>query len=260
MYKNNPNYTLKLIDLIDFNKLDFDYEEIYDKISDWLGSEKKFFYTQDDLKWNEFIQLLCDTFYDRELNFDTYLDFKINFRACLKKYKDRAERLVKCEFDKINPLNTYLHKSHSNTDTSHTVNREGNSTNTTDGENHDTSHNDGNSTNKDFNLHSDTPSNSVNVDDLFKSNSNYITDASNNQGSNENHNTVKSDGNFTNSGTSTNTSTENGTNRNIYDDFSNGYDGNALELFEKFEHITTNVNNLYIKWIENEHLFSSILY
>ena len=58
----------------------------------------------------------------------------------------------------------------------------------------------------------------------------------------------------------TDTANENGTNKSLYNEVSNGYEGNAIELLHKYLELTTNVMNMYMDWIESEHLFSSVLY
>lgn len=260
MYKNNPNYTLKLIDLVNMYDKNFNYENVYEKVKNFLDTEKKYFYTEDSNEWNKFIEFLCDTFFDRELNFDTFLDFKIAFRKMLKKYQDRAVRFVTVKANELNPLNTYHRVSDSNTNTSHNIDRNSNSVaeNHSSSKNHSNSHN--NSSSKDFNLHSDTPSNSVEIDNLFSTKSNYITDANNNQGTNNSTMIDDSTGDTNSNSNITDTANENGTNKSLYNEVSNGYEGNAIELLHKYLELTTNVMNMYMDWIEGEHLFSSVLY
>lgn len=260
MYKNNPNYTLKLIDLVNMYDINFKYEDVYKKVSDFLDSEKKFFYTDDSKEWNKFIEFFCDSFFDRELNFDTFLDFKIAFRKMLKKYQDRAVRFVQIKATELNPLNTYHRESDSNTNATHSIDRNSNSTS----ENHSNSKNhsdsNSNSNNKDFNLHSDTPSNSVEIDNLFSTKSNFITDANNSQGTNTSNMVDDSNGSTDSNSHITDTANENGSNNSLYNEVANGYEGNAIELLHQYLELTTNVLNMYMEWIESEHLFSSVLY
>lgn len=260
MYKNNPNYTLKLIDLVNMYDKIFNYENVYEKVKNFLDSEKKYFYTDDTNEWNKFIEFLCDTFFDRELNFDTFLDFKIAFRKMLKKYQDRAIRFVTVKANELNPLNTYHRESDSNTNTNHQIDRNSNSVaeNHSISKNHSNSHN--NSSSKDFNLHSDTPSNSVDIDNLFSTKSNFITDANNNQGTNTSNMIDDSTGDTNSNSNITDTANENVTNKSLYNEVSNGYEGNAIELLHKYLELTTNVMNMYMDWIESEQLFSSVLY
>lgn len=109
-------------------------------------------------------------------------------------------------------------------------------------------------------MHSDTPSNSVDIDNLFSTKSNFITDANNNQGTNTSNMIDYSTGDTNSNSNITDTSNENGTNKSLYNEVSNGYEGNAIELLHKYLDLTTNVMNMYMDWIESEHLFSSVLY
>jgi hypothetical protein len=260
MYKNNPNYTLKLVDLVNMYDTNFNYENVYIEVKKFLDSEKKYFYTDDANEWNKFIEFFCDTFFDMELNFDTFLDFKIAFRKMLKKYQDRAVRFVIVKANELNPLNTYHREMDSNTNTNHQIDRNSNSVseNHSSSKNHSSSQN--NSSSKDFNLHSDTPSNSVEIDNLFNTKSNYITDANNNQGTNNSTMIDDSTGDTNSNSNITDTANENGNNTSLYKEVSNGYEGNAIELLHKYLELTTNVMNMYMEWIESEHLFSSVLY
>lgn len=260
MYKNNPNYTLKLIDLVNMYDTNFNYENVYEKVKKFLDSEKKYFYTDDTNEWNKFIEFFCDTFFDRELNFDTFLDFKIAFRKMLKKYQDRAVRFVTVKANELNPLNTYHRESNSNTNTEHNINRSNDSTSLSQSSTKNHSKSKSSADNKDFNLHSDTPSNSVNIANLFDTESNFITDANNSQGTNKSTMIDDSNGDTNSSSNISDTANENGNNTSLYNEVSNGYEGNAIELLHKYLELTTNVMNMYMDWIEGEHLFSSVLY
>lgn len=260
MYKNNPNYTLKLIDLVNMYDTKFNYENVYEKVKNFLDSEKKYFYTDDLSEWNKFIEFFCDTFFDRELNFDTFLDFKIAFRKMLKKYQDRAVRFVTVKANELNPLNTYHRESDSNTNTEHNINRSNDSTSLSQSSTKNHSKSKSSADNKDFYLHSDTPANSVNIANLFSTESNFITDANNSQGTNKSTMIDDSNGDTNSSSNSSDTANENGNNTSLYNEVSNGYEGNAIELLHKFLELTTNVMNMYMDWIESEHLFSSVLY
>lgn len=260
MYKNNPNYTLKLIDLVNMYDTNFNYENVYEKVKKFLDSEKKYFYTDDYNEWNKFIEFFCDTFFDRELNFDTFLDFKIAFRKMLKKYQDRAVRFVTVKANELNPLNNYHRELDSNTNTSHNVDRLNDSTSLSQSNSKNHSKSKSSSDNKDFTLHSDTPANSVNIANLFSTESNFITDANNSQGTNKSTMIDDSNGDTISNSISLDTANENGNNTSLYNEVSNGYEGNAIELLHKYLELTTNVMNMYMDWIESEHLFSSVLY
>ena len=260
MYKNNPNYTLKLIDLVNMYDTNFNYEYVYEKVKKFLDSEKKYFYTDDSNEWNKFIEFFCDTFFDRELNFDTFLDFKVAFRKMLKKYQDRAVRFVTVKANELNPLNTYHRESDSNTNTLHNVDRISDSASLSLSNSKNHSKSKSSSDNKDFTLHSDTPANSVNIANLFSTESNFITDANNSQGTNKSTMIDYSKGHTNSLSNILDIANENGNNTSLYNEVSNGYDGNAIELLHKYLELTTNVMNMYMDWIESEHLFSSVLY
>lgn len=188
------------------------------------------------------------------------MDFKIAFRKILKKYQDRAVRFVTAKANELNPLNTYHRESDSNTNTEHNINRSNDSTSLSQSSTKNHSKSKSSADNKDFNLHSDTPANSVNISNLFSTESNFITDANNSQGTNKSTMIDDSNGDTNSSSNSSDIANENGNNTSLYNEVSNGYEGNAIELLHKYLELTTNVMNMYMDWIESEHLFSSVLY
>lgn len=296
MYVKNPSYTMKLADLLDLYKDNFNYEDLYDVVGVWLSTEKLYFFKNDDTLWNNFIQSFCDRFYSRNMNFYTTLDFKLKLRDVLRSSKNRATRIYESELLKINPLNTFSHV----TDRNENLKGNSKSINNSNGKTVNVTDSDDNTTNKSvsnvatknktsdngtnentstsYDLHSDTPSNAVNIDDLFSVAKNFVTDANNNKshskGTNSNNNdftgNVESNSNDENtrkSVTNTNSTNElnsNGTNEffneNLFKEISEGYNGNPVDLIEKYMTLKTDVIQFYLDEIENACLFSSILY
>lgn len=296
MYVNNPSYTMKLADLLDLYKDNFNYEDLYNVVGVWLSTEKVYFFKNDDTLWNNFIHAFCDRFYSRNMNFYTTLDFKLKLRDVLRSSKNRATRVYESELLKINPLNTFSHVTDRNENlkgnsksTNNSNGKTENVTNVNDISNSDskstaetknktTDNGTNENTSTSYDLHSDTPSNAVNIDDLFSVAKNFVTDADNNKShskvTNSNNNDFtgssssnSSDKNERNSVTNSNGVNElnsNGTNEflneNLFKEVSEGYDGNPTDLIEKYMNLKTDVIQFYLDEIENACLFSSILY
>lgn len=264
MYVNNPSYTMKLADLLDLYKDNFNYEDLYKIVSVWLSSEKVYFFKDDDTLWNNFIQAFCDRFYSRNMNFYTTLDFKLKLRDVLRSCKNRATRVYESELLKINPLKTFSHS------TEHTRNDNGKSENSNLSDTNDnvesesisTVNNENNSTSTNYSLHSDTPSNAVNIDDLFSVAKNFVTDADNNKSSgNSKEKTNASSSDKSKRINLTNSKSESEfVNESLFNELSEGYDGNTTDLIEKYMRLKTDVIQFYLDEIENACLFSSILY
>lgn len=236
MLVNNPTYTIRLIDLVDNMKVPFEYTDIYKVVGEWLNDLQPNFYTNDKKIWEDFIKRFCDRYYSRNLNFDTYLEFKIKLRSLLDSKKMTADRYVKLNALKINPWCTY------GTDKTTKGNRETKADSKTE------STNKGKSENSSYNLHSDTPASTVNVKNIVNGNTNYVTYADNTGATSSNETTGTSKGN-----TSANET-------NIYEELANGYQGNIMEILEKIDDLTNDVTEKYLLWIEESHLFSSVLY
>ena len=264
MMVNNPVYTMRIADLLDMFDKNFTYDDLYHIVYKWLETEKQYFFTDDDVVWTNFIEAFCDRFYSRNINFNTTLEFKLKLRDVLRKYKDRAERVYKVNTLKLNPLMTYRNvvtrSENGKGNTSGTVNN----TVTTDGSrtSKTTDKTTNKSTEKNYNLHSDTPANAVNIDDLFSVAKNYVTDADNQK------NTLEGSaiGETSTSDTNKNKDVSSGINSSKYEnstdlkEISKGYNGNQVDLVNKFMALSSNVINYYLDWIESECLFSAILY
>lgn len=272
MLINNPVYTMRFIDLLDMYKDNFTYEDLYKVVGEWLSTEQKYFVNADVVLWDKFIEGLCDRYYSRNINFDTTLDFKLKLRDTLRKYHNQAERVLEVSMLSINPLSDYKHT------TKRTEVTEGNSTaqsvtNTSSrGESStdvtDESSNRATNINEStaYNLHSDTPSNAVNINDLFSVAKNYVTDAANNKnsGNSTSTNTAQGTSKSVNSSSSDSDSINDNTNEysnsSTYTELSEGYNGNVVELISKYMELVTDVVQFYLDAIENECLFSCVLY
>lgn len=284
MYVNNPTQTIRIADLLDMYKNDFNYEDLYKIVGNWLQSEIKYFVLTDESLWNAFIESFCDRFYSRNINFYTTLEFKLKLRDVLRACKNRAKRIYEVDLLEINPLITFNHLTEK-TEKSTGVTNSNNNSNSTSVSNgtiitSDNSHSDnttvdnsntsGNSTN--YDLHSDTPSNAVNIDDLFSVAKNFVTDANNNKTKNSSESSSNSSftGNASSSSRNENESnlTESSINEgktefsndNIFNEISKGYNGEPTELIKKYMDLKTDVIQFYLDEIETACLFSSILY
>ena len=284
MYVNNPTQTIRIADLLDMYKNDFNYEDLYKIVGNWLQSEIKYFVLSDETLWGNFIESFCDRFYSRNINFYTTLDFKLKLRDVLRASKNRAKRIYEVDLLEINPLITFNHLTektekstgvtNSNNNSNSTSVSNGTSVNSDNSQSNnktvDSSNTIGNSTN--YDLHSDTPSNAVNIDDLFSVAKNFVTDANNNKTKNNSESSSNSTftGNVSSSSRNENESSlkENSINEgktefandNIFNEISKGYNGEPTELIKKYMDLKTDVIQFYLDEIENACLFSSILY
>lgn len=284
MFVNNPTQTIRIADLLDMYKNDFNYEDLYKIVGNWLQSEIKYFVISDETLWGNFIESFCDRFYSRNINFYTTLDFKLKLRDVLKASKNRAKRIYEVDLLEINPLITFNHLTEK-TEKSTGVTNSNNNSNSTSISNGTTSNADntqssnktndnstssGNSAN--YDLHSDTPSNAVNIDDLFSVAKNFVTDANNNKAQNNSESysnstyignvsrSSKNDSESSLKENSTNAGTTEFSNDNIFNEISKGYNGEPTELIKKYMDLKTDVIQFYLDEIENACLFSSILY
>lgn len=289
MVVNNPVYTLRMVDLVEtYRDYDFTFNDVIEVIKIWLADERIYFVNSDPYLWEQFIERFVVHFYSRNFNFTTDGEFKVKFRDVLCKYKDRAKRTLEAGYLDINPLLTYRHSTDRNEKTigdsnnsTHTTNE--NATSTTQEHTEDV-HNESTTdvtdtpnntvTDATYNLHSESPSNSINVQDLISVTSNYITDANNAKNvrttiGTDVSNAVNKSTNIVGGLNSTDmrgSSTVNGNsvtafeNNNTLTELSEGFDGSLVDLVEKYMNLTTDVINKYIEWIEEECLFSNVLY
>lgn len=272
MYVNNPKQTFCLVDLMNLYDANFNYEDLYKIVAEWLKSEKQYFCVNDEKLWQDFIERFCDRFYSRNFNFYTTLEFKLKLRDCLRSYKDRMYRIYEVNALKINPLCTFKNTRKTTTEGSsssnNSSNSSGESTNTAVGtaDNNSTSNSSGTTENNNYSLHSDTPSNAVNINDLFSVAKNYVTDANNNKNSssdiNSSSGSTHSSTNSSNKNVNSNISKSNTElkNSNVYEELAEGYNGEPVKLIQDYMQLTTDIVNYYLDAIENAHLFSNILY
>lgn len=275
---NNPIYTIRLIDLIDTVSYDFNYDSIYDTVGDFLKELKNSYY--DESEWDRFIILLCDKFYNRNLNFNTFFEFKMALKNVLNENKDKAIRMRELLLKSENIFDDYRRRYHridSGINSSHVTGANENSNienhrDTSDGVNKsqslDTS--EVSDKNKSYNLYSDTPSNTVNLTDLTSKDSNYVTNATNESSETTNSSKSKNDSNssFNNSSSGERTNVANATNvsdtdtnfKNESTETSFETHGSDLEFFEKIKKIQTDINQLYLTWIEDAQIFMNVLY
>lgn len=284
MYVNNPTQTIRMADLLDMYKNDFNYEDLYKIVGNWLQSEIKYFVLVDKSLWNTFIESFCDRFYSRNINFYTTLELKLKLRDVLRASKNQAKRIYEVDLLEINPLITFNHLTEktekstgvTNVNTSNRSESVSNGTSVNTDNSHsnnntiDSSNTSGNSTN--YDLHSDTPSNAVNIDDLFSVAKNFVTDANNNKTKNtsesssnstftENVSSISSNENESNlTESSINEGKTEFSNDNIFNEISKGYNGEPADLIKKYMDLKTDVVQFYLDEIENACLFSSILY
>ncbi len=268
MYVNNPKDTMCMLDLLNLYAPDFNYDNLYDVVGEWLSTEKKYFFTDDDTIWKRFIEYFCDSFYSRNINFYTWGDMKIRLRKVLRDCEDNARRIYKSSLIEINPLQTYENAvKRTGTDTSVRLDK-GTSSSTSQSNAHsiDSSNSSGSGSNTDkvYNLHSDTPSDAVNIDDLFSVAKNYVTDAQNTKNSGTSSSTAQSSGTSDRTDTSTSTgttaSTSDSENSSIMDELAKGWTGSQVELIDAYNRLNLDVCKFYCERIEDACLFSSILY
>ena len=284
MYVNNPTQTIRIADLLDMYKNYFNYEDLYKIVGNWLQSEFKYFVLDDESLWKTFIESFCDRFYGRNINFYTTLDFKLKLRDVLRASKNRAKRIYEADLLEINPLITFNHLTEKTEKSTGVTNSNNNSNSTSISNGTSVNSDNSQSTNKtvdssntignsiNYDLHSDTPSNAVNIDDLFSVAKNFVTDANNNKTKNNSESSSNSTftGNVSSSSRNENESSlkENSTNAgktefsndNIFNEISKGYNGEPTELIKKYMNLKTDVIQFYLDEIEKDCLFSSILY
>lgn len=262
MMINNPMTSMRLIDLLDMNNTNlynFDYTELYEVVGEWLSSEKNELVNTS--LYNDFIKTFCDRFYSRNLNFDTFLDFKIKIRDCLRNNREKAKRMFEAGLLEINPLNTYSHEIE------HTGDNKGDRNTVTHTDTESTYDNDNDVTRKYkdthdyYKLHSDTPSDTMNLTNMVAGGTNYVTDVDNTKDVTTNESIVdhtKNEGRDLSKATGNNNSSYKDDIH--YKELQVGYDGHPADLINKYIELNLDVVNFYMTCIEEACLFSSILY
>lgn len=304
MFLTSYNYGIRLIDLVDYTNSNTTFSDVCNKVNDLLTSNcKEEFYVENDDLWNDFIKRFTRRFMYRTLSFDTYLNFCIKLNDVLTSNKVKLNNMYKAKLIEFNPLynkyiTTEIDNENNKTGTKRTDREEnGNTTRNETGTNDkksiggsiekttrtDNLHTTDDTTNNgtEYNLHSDSPRSSVSVDDMFKTDNNYITDAQNKKTNSRNNTTGTQTGTVKNDDTIENHNNENGSfntdstdtsvfNSNILstDNIKDtlvgkqllyGYDGNPTDLLKKYINFVIDTNEYLLNKIEEECLFMNII-
>lgn len=279
MMINNPSYGIRIIDLIDTSGYKtFDYFEIYEVVHLWLDNLRPYFYKSSE--WDKFIERFTDRYYMRWFNFDTYLDAKIQIKVVLESLKEQAENMELVKLKDLDLINDY-HRfskvidtgsnkstSETSTDSSEKSNTESNSKGTTQSTNESKSQD--NTTDTGYNLYSDTPSNTVNLDNMISKNNNYITNATNDKTTHSGTNVTSGSADTTNTSTDSSSisrTNASDSNTNSSDEYSKTHEedinethGNYLDFLEKYKMVSTDIINFYLDKIEEAQIFNCVLY
>lgn len=304
MFLTSYNYGIRLIDLVDYTNSSTTFSDVCNKVNDLLTSNcKEEFYVNNDDLWNDFIKRFTRRFMYRTLSFDTYLNFCIKLNDVLTSNKVKLNNMYKAKLIEFNPLynkyiTTNIDNENNKTGTKRTDREEnGNTTRNETGTNDkkiiggsiekstrtDDLHTSDDTTNNgtEYNLHSDSPRSSVSVDDMFKTDNNYITDAQNKKTSSKNNTngtqtgTVKNDSNIENHNNENNSfntdsidtsvfnsnilSTDNIKDTLVGKQLLYGYDGNPTDLLKKYINFVIDTNEYLLNKIEEECLFMNII-
>lgn len=306
MFLTSYNYGIRLIDLVDYTNPDTTFSDVINKVNELLTLNcKDEFYVLDDedILWNDFIKRFTRRFMYRTLSFDTYLNFCIKLNDVLTSNKVKLNNMYKAKLIEFNPLynkyiTTDIDNENNKTGTKKTDRKEnGNTTRNETGTNNkksiggsiekttrtDNLHTTDDTTNNgtEYNLHSDSPRSSVSIDDMFKTDNNYITDAQNKKTNSRNNTTGTQTGTVKNDGNVENHNNENGSfnadstdisvfNSNILstDNIKDtlvgkqllyGYDGNPTDLLKKYINFVIDTNEYLLNKIEKECLFMNII-
>jgi hypothetical protein len=304
MFLTSYNYGIRLIDLVDYTNSNTTFSDVCNKVNDLLTSNcKEEFYVENNDLWNDFIKRFTRRFMYRTLSFDTYLNFCIKLNDVLTSNKVKLNNMYKAKLIEFNPLynkyiTTDIDNENNKTGTKKTDREEnGNTTRNETGTNDkksiggsiekttrtDNLHTTDDTTNNgtEYNLHSDSPRSSVSVDDMFKTDNNYITDAQNKKTNSRNNTTGTQTGTVKNDGNVENHNNENGSfntdstdtsvfNSNILstDNIKDtlvgkqllyGYDGNPTDLLKKYINFVIDTNEYLLNKIEEECLFMNII-
>lgn len=304
MFLTSYNYGIRLIDLVDYTNSNTTFSDVCNKVNDLLTLNcKEEFYVENNDLWNDFIKRFTRRFMYRTLSFDTYLNFCIKLNDVLTSNKVKLNNMYKAKLIEFNPLynkyiTTDIDNENNKTGTKKTDRKEnGNTTRNETGTNDkestggsiekttrtDNLHTTDDTTNNgtEYNLHSDSPRSSVSVDDMFKTDNNYITDAQNKKTNSRNNTTGTQTGTVKNYGNVENHNNENGSfntdstdtsvfNSNILstDNIKDtlvgkqllyGYDGNPTDLLKKYINFVIDTNEYLLNKIEEECLFMNII-
>lgn len=288
---------LHLVDLMELNDVNFEYDKLYEIINNYLFSlyEKKSFFVEDIKIWNDFIQRFTDRYYSRTLSFDTFLEFKIKLKNCMERNKIELQNTLKASLIEFDLLDEYKHYIDYTTNTSEKqshikIENAKNKTNSNYEENNNYTNDRVDTVNRNLNqnennksndlrydLLSTAPQENMNIKNMFDGN-NYVSSAENQKNENETENKLNSEENSRNTSQegvtndyfgNSETNTENNVNSNSNDSLKNdvkheqiehGYNTNPVELLNKYSSFSLDAINKLLQMIENDSLFLKILY
>lgn len=292
MYPINVNYGIRFIDLVDYTNPNVTFNDVINKVNELLTLNcKDDFYITDDVLWNDFIKRFTRRFCFRTLSYDTYLNFCIKLNDIFTSNKVKLNNMYNAKLIEFNPLYTkkittennvkkdrngtseYNKDEHSENNKHDNGTSNSNTNYVKTDNNNSTSVSSGGSNN--YDLHSDSPRSSVNVDDLFKTDNNYITDAKNNNSNYENNDNVTQKNISDNKGSEDNTYiNDTNENKNINEnsltvdnikdtivgkELLYGYEGNPTDLLRKYINFVIDTNEYLLDQIENSNLFMNII-
>ena len=282
MFQTSYNYGIRLIDLVDYTNPDTTFSDVINKVNELLTFNcKDEFYVLDDedILWNDFVKRFTRRFMYRTLSFDTYLNFCIKLNDVFTSNKVKLNNMYKAKMIEFNPLyNKYITTDIDNKNNKTGIKRTNKKEKSKNSKKSlgklsenitrtDDLHTINNGT--EYNLHSDSPRSSISIDDMFKTDNNYITDAQNKKtfSKNDNVGTVKNDGitnnrNYEKDKFNTNSnilSTDNIKDTLIGKQLLYGYDGNPTDLLKKYINFVIDTNEYLLNKIEEESLFMNII-
>ena len=279
MFLTNYNYGIRLIDLVDYTNSNTTFSDVCNKVNELLTLNcKEEFYIDNDILWNDFIKR-----FTRRIMYRT-----LSYKAKLIEFNPLYNRYITTDVDNTNNK-TGIKRTDKKEDVDTTRFEKGinnkiliggsieNKTRTDDlTTKDDTIHN-----GTEYNLHSDSPRSSVSLNDMFKTDNNYITDAQNKKTNSTNNTTNKQTGTVKNDNTIENHNNEN-SNYNTYnkdktkfdsnilstDNIKDtlvgkqllyGYDGNPTDLLKKYINFVIDTNEYLLNKIEDNCLFMNII-
>lgn len=264
MMINNPSQGIRLIDLIPMYDASFMYTDIYQTVGDYLKDLQTSFYTNDEKLWKSFIEKFCDRYYSDYMNFDTYLEFKIKLKHVLDMNKEVCEVIAKAKASEYNIMTT-TERHYNSSDFDNFVHNTLNSGNTTNTQNTSaTNKSEINSidSNSGYDLHSDTPSDSVNVKNLASGGVNYVTDANNNSSESTSESSTKGSNTSATNGTTTteNSVHEDSESNKTHEDTTIEINKNPIELINSLFRLNNDICKYLFDCIDDAHLFSNTYY
>lgn len=264
MFITNFNNGIKFLDLLEITE---NQNNLYEKINKFLIDLKPYFFIDNDKIWKDFIERFCDKYYSRYLSFDTFYEFKIKLKFLLENNKRKYEQLYRASLIEIKPLiNEYIKEVvESKKENNDVYNGENINNTEVKNEINTNSESKSNSNNNSFNVNanSNTPQSNLNIENIIE-NDNYVDNV---------QNTKNTDSSLTENylkDSSINNNVTNGKNnyKNVnklleellHTNTIEKINGNQSELLKIYSEIYIDVINTILADIDNEHLFSDILY